>query len=437
MIQGISSVFGQQAAQKHLAFNVYLEENFPLTCTGDELRINQILMNLLSNAIKFTPEGGRVSLRIERKKAKEHITLVRFEVADTGVGISPEFQKRIFDPFEQESAGSGRVFEGTGLGMTITQNLVALMDGRISLESEPGKGSRFIVELPLELGEAVEPAVVDSESIGHLRVLIVDDDVITCEHTQTILLHMGLESVWVTSGEQTLRELREARAKNQNYDVAFIDWKMPGMDGLETARRMRELVGPETLVIIMSAYDWAQIESEARAAGVDHFISKPMFPESVRDALSRAVQDAPPAQEPDSYQFCGERILLVEDNEINMEIARTLLEMQGLTVDEASNGQEAVDRFQASAPGYYRVILMDIRMPVMDGVTATQKIRALPRADAATVPIVAMTANAFQEDEEYAGQIGMNGYLIKPIDIKSLFKGLNQLLNQGLTQIYI
>lgn len=184
-------------------------------------------------------------------------------------------------------------------------------------------------------------------------------------------------------------------------------------------------------------YDWAQIESEARAAGVDHFISKPMFPESVRDALSRAVQDAPPAQEPDSYQFCGERILLVEDNEINMEIARTLLEMQGLTVDEASNGQEAVDRFQASAPGYYRVILMDIRMPVMDGVTATQKIRALPRADAATVPIVAMTANAFQEDEEYAGQIGMNGYLIKPIDIKSLFKGLNQLLNQGLTQIYI
>lgn len=437
MIQGISSVFGQQAAQKHLAFNVYLEENFPLTCTGDELRINQILMNLLSNAIKFTPEGGRVSLRIERKKAKEHITLVRFEVADTGVGISPEFQKRIFDPFEQESAGSGRVFEGTGLGMTITQNLVALMDGRISLESEPGKGSRFIVELPLELGEAVEPAVVDSESIGHLRVLIVDDDVITCEHTQTILLHMGLESVWVTSGEQTLRELREARAKNQNYDVAFIDWKMPGMDGLETARRMRELVGPETLVIIMSAYDWAQIESEARAAGVDHFISKPMFPESVRDALSRAVQDAPPAQEPDSYQFCGERILLVEDNEINMEIARTLLEMQGLTVDEASNGQEAVDRFQASAPGYYRVILMDIRMPVMDGVTATQKIRALPRADAATVPIVAMTTNAFQEDEEYAGQIGMNGYLIKPIDIKSLFKGLNQLLNQGLTQIYI
>ena len=170
---------------------------------------------------------------------------------------------------------------------------------------------------------------------------------------------------------------------------------------------------------------------------MDHFISKPMFPESVRDALSRAVQDAPPAQEPDSYQFCGERILLVEDNEINMEIARTLLEMQGLTVDEASNGQEAVDRFQASAPGYYRVILMDIRMPVMDGVTATQKIRALPRADAATVPIVAMTANAFQEDEEYAGQIGMNGYLIKPIDIKSLFKGLNQLLNQGLTQIYI
>ena len=437
MIQGISSVFGQQAAQKRLAFNVYLEENFPLTCTGDELRINQILMNLLGNAIKFTPEGGRVSLRIERKKVKEHITLVRFEVSDTGVGISPEFQKRIFDPFEQESSGSGRVLEGTGLGMTITQNLVSLMGGRISLESEVGKGSRFTVELPLELGEASEPAASDSTCFGRLRVLIVDDDVVTCEHTQTILSHMGLESVWVTSGEQALRELREARRKNQHYDVAFIDWKMPDMDGLETVRRIRELAGPETLVIIMSAYDWTQIEAEARAAGVDHFISKPMFPESVRDALSRAVQDAPPAQEPDSYQFCGERILLVEDNEINMEIARTLLEMQGLAVDEAGNGQEAVDRFQASAPGYYRVILMDIRMPVMDGVTATQKIRALPRADAATVPIVAMTANAFQEDEEYAGQIGMNGYLIKPIDIKSLFKGLNQLLNQGLTQIYI
>ncbi|NBI80182.1 response regulator [Anaerotruncus colihominis] len=437
MIHGISSVFGQQAAQKHLAFNVYLEENFPLTCMGDELRINQVLMNLLGNAVKFTPEGGRVSLRIERKKAKEHITLVRFEVEDTGIGISPEFQKRIFDPFEQESASSGRVFEGTGLGMTITQNLVLLMDGRISLESELGQGTRFIVELPLELGETAEPVAVGSESIGHLRVLIVDDDVITCEHTQTILLHMGLESVWVTSGEQALRELREARAKNQNYDVAFIDWKIPGMDGLEIARRMRELAGPETLAIIMSAYDWAQIETEARAAGVDHFISKPIFPESVHNALSRAMQDAPSAQEPDSFQFCGERILLVEDNEINMEIARTLLEMQGLTVDGACNGQEAVDKFQASELGYYRVILMDIRMPVMDGVTATQKIRALPRADAETVPIIAMTANAFQEDEEFAAQMGMNGYLIKPIDTKSLFKGLNQLLNQGLTQMYI
>lgn len=437
MIQDISSVFGQQAAQKQIAFNVYLEENFPLTCTGDELRINQILMNLLGNAVKFTPEGGRVSVRIEREKVKDDITLVSFEVTDTGIGISKEFQKRIFDPFEQESSSNGRVFEGTGLGMTIAKNLVLLMDGRISLESEPGKGSRFIVELPLELGEAAEPAAAESEAIAHLRVLIVDDDVISCEHTQTILLHMGLQSVWVTSGEQALRELREARAKKQNYDVAFIDWKMPGMDGLQTVRRMRELVGPETLVIIMSAYDWTQIETEARAAGVNLFISKPMFPESVRDALNRAVQETLPAPENEPFEFHGERILLVEDNEINMEISRTLLEMQGLTVEEACNGQEAVDKFQASAPGYYRVILMDIRMPVMDGVTATQNIRAMPRPDAATIPIVAMTANAFQEDEEYAGQIGMSGYLIKPIDTESLFKGLNQLLNQGLTQIYI
>lgn len=439
MIRGVAAIFTAQAADRNQQFDVYIEDGFVATYIGDELRLNQILMNLLGNAIKFTPEGGQISLKVTREKVKDSTVVVRFEVEDTGTGMSKEFQARIFEPFEQETTNSGRVFEGTGLGMAITKNLVQLMEGKISLESELGKGSRFIVEIPLEIADADNQIVVPEKRLGHLKVLVVDDDVIACEHTQTILNNMGIQAVWVTSGLQAVAEVREVNANNENYDVAFVDWKMPDVDGIETVRRIRSIVGSETLVIVISSYDWDQIEPEARAAGVNYFLSKPIFPEDVRNALNRILQRKPAYDVREiaaNHVFDGERILLVEDNEINMEIAKTLLEMRGLTVETASNSQEAIERFEASETDYYKVILMDIRMPVKDGITATKEIRELDRADAKKVPIVAMTANVFREDEEYASQIGMNGYLIKPIDTEAMFKGLYQLICEGANWMY-
>ena len=432
MIRGLGVMFTPQAAQRQLTFRIEMEEHLPAHFVGDELRINQILMNLLGNAVKFTTPGGQVTLRVSRERARDDVTLVRFEVEDTGIGISKEFQERIFDPFEREGPAPGGSLEGTGLGMTITKNLVQLMGGQIFLESELGKGTRFIVELPLEVEEDGVLTPVSESTFCAMRVLIADDDIITCEHTQQMLRQLGIGSTaWVTSGEQLLQEIRESQDRDEAYDVVLLDWKMPDMDGLETAKALRDLFSSEMRVVLMSACDWSEIEEAARSVGVKYFLSKPLFPQQLQTVLVNLIQERPVKAAPREIRFSGERVLLVEDNEINLEIAQTFLEMRGLRVDTAQNGQEALDRMAHSEPGAYQVILMDIRMPVMDGIAATRAIRALDHPDAGQIPIVAMTANAFQEDAAHASQIGMNGYLTKPIEPERLYQTLDQLLHHG------
>ena len=280
MIRGLGVMFTPQAAQRQLTFRIEMEEHLPAHFVGDELRINQILMNLLGNAVKFTTPGGQVTLRVSRERARDDVTLVRFEVEDTGIGISKEFQERIFDPFEREGPAPGGSLEGTGLGMTITKNLVQLMGGQIFLESELGKGTRFIVELPLEVEEDGVLTPVSESTFCAMRVLIADDDIITCEHTQQMLRQLGIGSTaWVTSGEQLLQEIRESQDRDEAYDVVLLDWKMPDMDGLETAKALRDLFSSEIRMVLMSACDWSEIEEAARSVGVKYFLSRaPVLP---------------------------------------------------------------------------------------------------------------------------------------------------------------
>ena len=308
--------------------------------------------------------------------------------------------------------------------MAITKNLVSLLGGTIFVKSEEGRGTEFTVELPFGLsGRQLEKGKGELEP---LKVLVVDDDYDTCEHACLLLDKMGLRTRWVLSGAEAVKVVQESHVSGDGYDVCFIDWKMPDMDGVETARSIRRIVGPDTLVIIMSAYDWTEIEARAREAGVDFFISKPIFQSVVQDVLLKATRrrqsaDTLPVQKED---FAGRRILLVEDNEINMEIARTLLEFRNASVDGACNGQQAVEMFRSSPQNHYDAVLMDVRMPVMDGIAATQAIRGLDRADAATVPILAMTANAFAEDIERSRKAGMNEHLAKPIEPETLYARL-------------
>ena len=422
-VEGITTIIYPQARDKNIAFDLSIEGVVEERYLGDPLRLNQVLINILSNALKFTPQWHSVSLTIRETRRVRDRAYLRFIVRDTGIGMEKELLERIFEPFEQGDTIAHR-FGGSGLGLAISNNLVSLMNGHISVTSKPGSGSEFVVELPLTVLPGGQPA--SEVVLDDLRALVVDDDPVTCEHTTLILERIGVSAEYVTSGRAAIDRIRAAVQRGSVYDIALVDWKMPEMDGVETARNIRRIVGPDTLVIIMSAYDWTEIEAAARAAGVDFFISKPMFQSAVQEVLLKATRcrHSQPQRAVAEEDFSGRRILLVEDNEINMEIARTLLEFRNAAVDGAVNGQEAVDRFRDSPGGYYDAVLMDVRMPVMDGLEAARAIRALPRPDAATVPILAMTANAFAEDIEKSRKAGMNEHLAKPIETETLYARL-------------
>ena len=374
--------------------------------------------------MKFTPEWRSVHLSIRETRRVRDRAYLQFIVRDTGIGMETGLLERIFEPFEQGGASISHSYGGSGLGLAISSNLISLMNGHISVSSTPGVGSEFVVELPLLTVPDNTPK--QDVSLEDIRVLVVDDDLVTCEHTTLILNRIGVDAEYVTSGKAAVTRVKSALQRHTCYNIALVDWKMPDMDGVETARSIRRIVGPDTLVIIMSAYDWTEIEARAREAGVDFFISKPIFQSVVQDVLLKATRrrqsaDTLPVQKED---FAGRRILLVEDNEINMEIARTLLEFRNASVDGACNGQQAVEMFRSSPQNHYDAVLMDVRMPVMDGIAATQAIRGLDRADAATVPILAMTANAFAEDIERSRKAGMNEHLAKPIEPETLYARL-------------
>ena len=423
-VEGISSLIYPQAKNKNIVFDLNIEGVVDERYRGDPLRLNQVLINILSNALKFTPEWRSVHLSIRETRRVRDRAYLQFIVRDTGIGMETGLLERIFEPFEQGGASISHSYGGSGLGLAISSNLVSLMNGHISVSSTPGVGSEFVVELPLLTVPDNTPK--QDVSLEDIRVLVVDDDLVTCEHTTLILNRIGVDAEYVTSGKAAVSRVKSALQRHTCYNIALVDWKMPDMDGVETARSIRRIVGPDTLVIIMSAYDWTEIEARAREAGVDFFISKPIFQSVVQDVLLKATRrrqsaDTLPVQKED---FAGRRILLVEDNEINMEIARTLLEFRNASVDVACNGQQAVEMFRSSPPNHYDAVLMDVRMPVMDGIAATQAIRGLNRADAATVPILAMTANAFAEDIERSRKAGMNEHLAKPIEPETLYARL-------------
>ena len=344
--------------------------------------------------------------------------------------MSREFRSRLFMPFEQEAPETARNNIGSGLGLSIVYNLVQLMGGSIEVESEKEKGSVFTVTLPFKLAEddqEMERQRKKRELLQGLAVLVVDDDPLVGSQATSILEKAGAQSLWVDSGFRAVEEVQRLLEENRHYDIAMIDWKMPDMDGVETARRIRALVGPDTTIIMISAYDWSRIEDEARNAGVNCFISKPLFGSTIYDAFARAVnRSEEKGAEKEQEDFSGCRVLLADDNELNREIARTLLEMRGMEVETAEDGQEAVNLYKSRGAGYFSAVLMDIRMPRMDGLEATRTIRAMEDENTDRIPILAMTANAFEEDKARAYEAGMNGYLVKPLDMEAVLDELKK-----------
>ena len=424
-LQGIVNLIQPQIQEQGQNFEVSLSEVDEEELNGDAMRLNQILINLLSNAVKFTPRGGSIRLDIRQVHKNRNNVRFRFIIRDTGIGMSEEFISRLYMPFEQATASTASKFGGTGLGMAITQNLVSLLGGMISVKSKEGRGTEFTVELPF--GLSGRQTSRELSALDPLKVLVVDDDPGTCEHASLLLGRMGLRARWVLAGKEAVDLILRARECGDDYDVCLIDWQMPDMDGVETARRIRREVGPDTLIIIISAYDWSPIEREAREAGVNAFINKPFFASTLHDTLLSITRHAPAKAEVSvpnrrEYDFSGRRILLVEDNEFNREVAKEFLEMTGAAVECAGDGREALEKFTSSEPGHYALILMDVQMPVMSGYEATRAIRASDHAEAETIHILAMTANAFSEDIAAAVAAGMNGHLAKPIDVAALYR---------------
>lgn len=395
---------------------------------GDYLRVNQILLNLLSNAIKFTPKDGAIRLEIQQREKQNGEIFLQFVVSDTGIGMSEEFLERLYLPFEQADTQTSQEYGGTGLGMAITYNLVTLLGGSIDVKSQPGEGTTFTVELPFALPESV--AEHNTWQLDTLRVLVVDDEEDAGIHASLLLKRMGIVAQYMKSGYEAIRAVLEAHESGKSYDVCIIDWKMPGMDGVEVTRQIRKKLGPDTLIIIISAYDWSEIEEEARRAGVNAFITKPLFESSLYNVLLSVLgtNPSPKNSEVILNDYTGRRFLLAEDNALNMEIAVELLNMTGAEIDGAVDGQEAVEKFETSPDGYYDAIFMDVQMPVMDGYNATKKIRASSHSDARTIPIIAMTANTFIEDVDAAYAAGMNGHIPKPIDVKKLYQTIAKFL---------
>ena len=398
----------------------------------DRTRMGQILLNLLSNAIKFTPAGGTVSVRVRQLAGTvRDCAQYEFRVRDNGIGMSPEFAQKIFEPFERERTSTVSRIQGTGLGMAITRNIVEMMGGTIKVQTEKNRGTEFIICLPLRVQTGTRREEKIAELAG-LKALVVDDDFNTCDSVAKLLTRVGMRAEWTLSGREAVLRARQSIELGDPCRAYIIDWRLPDMNGIEVTRQIRSL-NDDTPIIILTAYDWSDIEGEAKAAGVTAFCSKPMFLSDLRDTLLTAightqteVQDILPGKNAD---FCGRHILLVEDNELNREIAVAILHEYGFLVDTAENGAVAVEKIRTSDPGRYDLVLMDVQMPVMDGCTATRRIRALKDPARAAVPIVAMTANVFEEERKRAFDCGMNGFLSKPIVIEELIDALRDIIH--------
>ena len=421
LLHDIRTIVQPNIASRQLDFLIDTVDVRDEDIIADKLRLTQVLLNIMSNGIKFNKTGGMISLRVRQlKSAPTGYGAYQFIIRDTGIGMKPEFQAHIFESFSREESSTVSGIQGTGLGMAITKNIVDMMGGTITVKSEEGQGSEFVVSLTFQLsGETKHYQKV--EQLQGLKVLVADDDTDTCLSVSSMLTEIGMRSEWTVSGKEAVIRAKHSMEIGDEFYAYIIDWLMPDMNGIETVRRIRRVIGNSRPIIILTAYDWSDVEQEAREAGVTAFCEKPLFMSQLRDLLANPVPEATAPQKKKPTPR-GKRILLVEDNELNQEIAQTILEDAGFVVEAANNGAVAVQKMEQASPGQYDLILMDIQMPVMDGYEAAKRIRVLPDPAVASIPIVAMTANAFDEDREKSYQAGMNGHLAKPVSAEALME---------------
>ncbi|MCI9603782.1 MAG: response regulator [Ruminococcus sp.] len=432
ILHGLRSIVQSDIHAKQLELYIDTVDVLDEDIYCDKLRLNQVLLNLLSNAIKYTTAGGIISMRVmEKSKVTADYASYEFHIKDTGIGMSKEFVTHIFEPFEREKNSTISGIQGTGLGMAITKNIVDMMNGSIEVRSELGVGTEFIVSFTFRLHSGARKPQNIPE-LKNCRALVVDDDFNTCDSVSYMLGQIGMRAEWTLSGKEAVLRTRQAVMRGDDYCVYIIDWMLPDMNGVEVTRRIRKETGGNVPVIVLTAYDWADIEEEAKEAGVTAFCSKPLFFSELRSCLYSIVNtdEEEELEQEDTKQpeFRTGRILLAEDNELNQEIAEAILGDAGFEVEIAENGQIAVDMLNKVEPGYYQLVLMDVQMPVMNGYEATREVRSLDNPEIANIPILAMTANAFEEDKQAALRCGMNGHIAKPIDIDNLFGTLRQIL---------
>ena len=428
-IYQINSLIDGQCNDKGLTYECELKGEIGKYYIGDDTKLEQVLINILGNAVKFTDTGGKVTLVIECTAQFDGQSNFRFTIRDTGIGMNKDYLPRIFEPFSQEDDTTTSRYGGSGLGLAITKNIVQMMNGTIEVTSEKGVGTEFVVNVPLKDSARSEGDDTFEMRPQDFSVLIIDDEELAREHAKSVLGEVGIKSETCASGKEALELINLRHARREDYNLIVVDWLMPEMDGIELTQKIREILGDETAVIVLTAYDWYEVEEKAIEAGVDTFMSKPLTSANVlyefRQAFSRKRQGTTERKEIDLE---GRKILVAEDMPVNAEIMMMILEMRGMISDHAENGKIAVEKFAASPPGFYDAVLMDIRMPVMDGLEATAAIRALDHPDAKTVPIIAMTANAFDEDVQRSLKAGMNAHLTKPADPEQLYKALQELI---------
>ena len=436
MLEQINTMVMSQCSEKGLKYECRMTGGVADSYIGDDMKLKQVLINILSNAIKFTDAPGEVTLDVERTNVFDDKSTMKFVIRDTGVGMSKDFIPKIFDSFTQEDGSRNNKYGSTGLGMAITKNIVKLMNGTISVESEKGVGTQFTVVVTLKNCE--HPSFTSNYiNYKDLRILVVDDEEVAAEHAKLVLDEAGIKSDIALSGAEALNMLEVAHTKQEHYNLVLLDWKMPEMDGIEVAKEIRKRYDNETTVIILTSFNWDEIMDEAFHVGVDSFLAKPLFASNVVDEFERIARknNMSLVKEKKRADLSGKRILLAEDMEINAQIMKEVLAIREIETEFAVNGKIALDMFAASDEFYYDAVLMDVRMPEMDGLEATSRIRKLGRKDATIVPIIAMTANAFDEDVQRSLQVGMNAHLSKPVEPERLYQSLEELIYEAQSKI--
>jgi len=428
-LEQVNTMINGQCREKGLIYDCRMKGDVRNYYIGDDMKLRQVMINILGNAVKFTPEGGTVSFIIETIARFDGKSTLRFTISDTGIGMSKDYLPKLFDTFSQEDSSSTNKYGSTGLGMPITKNIIELMNGDIEVESEKGKGTTFTVTLTLIDSERTTD--LEEANMVHpddMCVLVIDDDPVACEHAQIVLGQVGISCDKALSGLEGIEMVKLRHARREPYNLILVDWRMPVLDGVETTRLIRKAVGNETPIIILTSYSWEDIAEEAKAAGVDTFVAKPLFAGSVMDEFRVAFKKKNTIVDRETSDLKGRRVLLAEDIAVNAEIMMMVLSMREIEVEHAENGRIAVELFAGHKPGYYDAILMDMRMPEMDGLEATRIIRAMDRQDAKSIPIIALTANAFDEDVQRSMQAGLNVHLSKPVEPEALFRTLENLI---------